>query len=491
MFPKPQIIFFLLFFSISTYAQVGINTDSPDPSSVLDVQFKTGSPKGMLTPRMSTSDRTSITTPADGLIVYDTDLKSFFYYSAGSSSWVQMNSSANGRTNFKRIKSLSDLAAEKTAGGGTKYLLNTSTYYEVNGTIVLDLPIDLNNAYLVGLDANEDVLVKTSGNLLEGANGGTVKNLTLSTPGATLFALNGANTQTLLFRDCIVANCGSVGTIQGFGFVFFGIIQYSGNTTGITYTNIDRLLLSNTAWLANNSGTFEKYTGTFILIQKQGGFFEVNGAKIGLDVSSNPTVATGVVSSVVFSGTPTTGSYVKPYTSGAIYPGYNFTNNWSVDSSGIPRESDAEATGAFSMDYPVGSGAVTTFSGSATTPTAAKKVEGNSTPTNLFRFSNDGGQNNRLKYLGNKKRLFQVTGIISYQVDTTSTWIVYIAKNGTVVSESKIYGRGSGTNDIVVTPFAVSVPLATNDYVEVWMSRYTANSSNASIVTPNLTLTIK
>ncbi len=40
------------------------------------------------------------------------------------------------------------LAAEKTAGGGTKYLLDATTFYEINGTVIVDLPIEMNKLIL-------------------------------------------------------------------------------------------------------------------------------------------------------------------------------------------------------------------------------------------------------------------------------------------------------------------------------------------------------
>jgi hypothetical protein len=72
---------------------------------------------------MTTGQRTSIVTPADGLIVYDTDLKSFYHYNSTTVSWNRMSSDANGRLKFKRIKSTdvlaTVLASEKTAGSNT------------------------------------------------------------------------------------------------------------------------------------------------------------------------------------------------------------------------------------------------------------------------------------------------------------------------------------------------------------------------------------
>jgi hypothetical protein len=55
---------------------VGINTDgsTPNPSALLDVK---STDKGLLIPRMSTAQRTAITSPATGLMVFDTNTGSF------------------------------------------------------------------------------------------------------------------------------------------------------------------------------------------------------------------------------------------------------------------------------------------------------------------------------------------------------------------------------------------------------------------------------
>jgi microcystin-dependent protein len=71
-------------------AQVGINTQNPDPTSVLDLM---ANDKGLLIPRLSTAQRQALTTapPANSLLVFDTDLKAFFYFNAASGVWLAMN----------------------------------------------------------------------------------------------------------------------------------------------------------------------------------------------------------------------------------------------------------------------------------------------------------------------------------------------------------------------------------------------------------------
>jgi hypothetical protein len=74
---EAKIFFMLLFSSIMyTEAQVGINTSSPDTSAALDIQAKPDKPAGFLPPRVnltSHTDALTITSPATGLIVYNSN----------------------------------------------------------------------------------------------------------------------------------------------------------------------------------------------------------------------------------------------------------------------------------------------------------------------------------------------------------------------------------------------------------------------------------
>ena len=468
----------------SMLGQVGIGTTTPDPSSIFDVSSTT---QGMLTPRMTTVQRTSIASPADGLLVYDTDLKSFYHYNTLTSLWVKISSQADGRLKYKLIKSTdvlaTVLATELAAGGGSKYLLDSTTLYEINGTISLNFPIELNNAYLSGGDSGEDKLIKATGDLFTGATGGTVRILTLVASTGNVFNIDGAGTASIIFRDSIVASSSSLGTIKNFALVFVSIVQHVGNANGIIYENVSKLLLSNTAWFSNNSGIYEKLVGTFSLVAKQGGFNDVTGTHIGLDVSTNPTITgDAVLEGTVFTGTLTSGKYVNAYTVGS-YSGFNFNNKWSVRCPGIPTEVDAVASGDLNFDYPVGSGATTTLNPTGTNV----KLSGITTSNNLFRFSR-GGTDNRLQYLGSKKRFFRVSGSASFQASASSTiYIFYIAKNGVVINQSKVYLNSNSVNDILAPAIETSVELSTNDYIEVYAQRF---SGTGNILTVSLNAVI-
>lgn len=72
-----------LFITHDVLSQVGINTTTPDSSSILDI---TSTEKGVLIPRMTAIERISISTPiAEGLLVYQTDDVEGFYFYDGTS----------------------------------------------------------------------------------------------------------------------------------------------------------------------------------------------------------------------------------------------------------------------------------------------------------------------------------------------------------------------------------------------------------------------
>jgi len=484
------IIFLFLALGLSLKAQVGINTTQPHPSSALDVQFG-ASPKGFLAPRMTSAERVAIASPAESLLVFDTTEKAFFFYNTVSSLWVKLaNDTGQNRNNYKLIKSASDLSAELTAGGGNSYLLNTNTYYEINGTITLSNPINLNNAYLSGLDANEDILTFPGGVVFKGNTGGSIRNITIT--GGKAFEITGPGVSTnssLLIQNTIVQNTTTgVGSISGLGLYFGNIVNFVNNANGITYSNIGNLLLNTQAWLDSNNGTFETFSGSFGSIQKASGFSSVNNSDVALDVSnSNLVVGTGVIEGTVFSGTTSAPSgYIKGYTTGT-YPGYNFNNAWTIDSPGIPRESDSEATGDINLTSEVGTGQTTTFTG--TGAASRIKVNGTTSSNNLYRFSTD-GLNNRITYRGNKTRYFQVAASLSYQGNNDLTVIVYIARNGTVISQTKVYGRGTTgllvTSGIIALPVIGTIQLKKDEYIEIWAERF-SGSGDMQTVSLNLT----
>src|SRR3954469_11272691 len=88
-------VFTCLIYSRSDAQSVGINSDGskPNTSAILDLNSTN---KGLLIPRMTAVQKTLIKQPATGLMIYQTDGKSGFYYNKGTTSmplWMPLSES--------------------------------------------------------------------------------------------------------------------------------------------------------------------------------------------------------------------------------------------------------------------------------------------------------------------------------------------------------------------------------------------------------------
>ncbi len=84
---RRSILFLAVFLTtsfLSTGQNIGISdydsTFTPDNSAALEIKSTS---RGVLVPRLTTAQKNAISSPAEGLLVYDTDLDYFFFYSTG------------------------------------------------------------------------------------------------------------------------------------------------------------------------------------------------------------------------------------------------------------------------------------------------------------------------------------------------------------------------------------------------------------------------
>ena len=91
---KKIIFLSLLFISTLSISQVGIGTTSPDASSVLDI---TATDAGLLVPRLTTTQRDALSSPATGLLIFNTTTRSFQYnFGDGSSvDWYSLDAQSD------------------------------------------------------------------------------------------------------------------------------------------------------------------------------------------------------------------------------------------------------------------------------------------------------------------------------------------------------------------------------------------------------------
>jgi hypothetical protein len=140
-------VFVLSLGSISTFGQgVGISEESivPHSSSILELRHESGPFKGLLIPRMTTADRVSIdisdsdpTGEPSGLIVYDTETLSFWYWDGF---WRAMAASPFGDAN--------QLLGMNAGGDANEYKTLFGVSNQVNvehaaGVITLSTPQDI------------------------------------------------------------------------------------------------------------------------------------------------------------------------------------------------------------------------------------------------------------------------------------------------------------------------------------------------------------
>lgn len=272
----------------------------------------------------------------------------------------------------------------------------------------------------------------------------------------------------MLVQNCFFLGNSSVGTIAGVGgTVFFSTVAYFVNTNGITLQNDNNVVLNNTLWDASNSNTYEKFVGTFNVIQILGGdrlTTSANSAK-ALDISGITSLTAGTAKVIMFVGT---GTYVVG----------SFTNAWEVEASGLNTQKDGVAGGNMYITVP----AATTFS-AMNTPV---KALGTTTSAGLFRVTSP--TNNRLTYSGSKTRSFYVSGALSITNPNSNRFFsFYIAKNGVIVPESRQDIKVVNSTDQVSLPLSCRVSLAPGDYIEVWVANQTA-TTDVTVQTLNLSI---
>ena len=117
----------------TTYAQVGVGTTTPDASSALDI---TSTTKGLLIPRMTIEQRDAISSPAIGLMIYQTDGTAGFYYYNGSS-WAEVAATSKTYSINTFYAELGGYVIQISPNGKHGLVVamqdqGTSTWYEAN-----------------------------------------------------------------------------------------------------------------------------------------------------------------------------------------------------------------------------------------------------------------------------------------------------------------------------------------------------------------------
>nr|WP_052408569.1 fibrinogen-like YCDxxxxGGGW domain-containing protein [Nonlabens ulvanivorans] len=126
-------------------SQVGIGTILPEPSSILDIESTT---HGVLFPRMTTTERDAITTPAEGLFIYNLDSDCFQYYKGTSWSGCLSETPVNA------------LVCSSTSVNGTYVAGNP---LNASNTITIDVIVNVIESYTINTNTVNGYSFTSSG----------------------------------------------------------------------------------------------------------------------------------------------------------------------------------------------------------------------------------------------------------------------------------------------------------------------------------------
>jgi len=142
----------MMLITVNLSAQVLIDTVNsvPAPSAMLDVKSTI---KGVLVPRMTTNQMNAISSPTEGLLVYNITMKSLYWYNG--STWKQFTAVREVADEFTATTSQTDftLTQSPSANSKVKMYINgvriSNTAYSNTGTALTYIPANNGSNTLV------------------------------------------------------------------------------------------------------------------------------------------------------------------------------------------------------------------------------------------------------------------------------------------------------------------------------------------------------
>lgn len=387
---------------------------------------------------------------------------------AGDLSEVGAGASIVTRSNYVIAKVKGDLPAP--AAG----VITLTSDVDVNGIIDITTDkIDLNGFSMRGFNPyNDGILYTGTAEMFTGTSEGLVANLklTASAVGGEVFNVSDVGkTKLLNIYNCHFDGSDGLGTITGYYITSLVECVFTNNTNGITFTDNNHVFVSHTSWMSSNSNDFMTFTGTTIVIGIIGGHLHPLASKsaTGIDISGIVSLGRGSIHALVLSGNGT-------------FSNGTFGTEWSIDADGIQPQSDEQAVGGLHI-----SAAVQTVIALVNT---AVKVLGTTTTFGLFRVDDDGGTNNRLKYLGSGDRSFHVTADLTFiSASNNKVWEFGIYKNGLKLNTNEMQITKANKTDLTHLSLSSVIDMSQNDYVELWVANLT-DSTNLTVQKMNLSI---
>ena len=400
-------IWLLFLISLSTFAQTGIGTATPNASAKLDV-YSTN--KGFLPPRVtltSVSDATTIASPAEGLLVYNlgsVGLQAGYYYWNGAN-WATIataTSAGNGVTASDMVKIYDGVgnAATINTNGATfsvttsgKYAFDFSTSATCNScnvTINFQVRDGSNSNAVIGSDSqtsfNNNVHAEYNGKVEVNLTAGRSYNVLVTTSSGGIYnndysrvymkQVSGNLPVTGQSVDYIQASLSTNQALSSAGNINFN----SSSGAGITLTNGGFNLIANKTYkleaaLGGTSGGYAYYAWV------DNGNVILPGGSVGTVMKAGSAFTDAPQDKAVVYYTPTTNStvYLRVYslsgtlTAYAPSTGSNYSSSWAtiqqVGSSAYVTPWTLSGNNTFNTSGNVGIG--------TNAPTATLDVTGN------------------------------------------------------------------------------------------------------------------
>lgn len=277
-----KIVLIILFTGLSVNAQVGINTTTPDASSILDIS---ATDKGVLVPRVNlpnvtTSQLDGTNTAATGLLIWNTNATTVggngvgFYFFNGTQ-WMPITQAPTIDHDFYEVGTTSppNSIADNIFKLG-KLNLGTNSTSNFGSTLYVQ---DFNPSNNSGLSVARSLMSPNTSGRSRGINlalqGFSTDNYyglenslsgTFSSTSSNFYAINSAsNSQDLLLYDGVFSSNAGNGRMFGYRSTFTSSITNTGSKYGF-YTSIDDSLPGNHYGIYSNVSKSGSFAGYFL-----------------------------------------------------------------------------------------------------------------------------------------------------------------------------------------------------------------------------------
>lgn len=453
----------LIFLNIYVHAQVkiGDNPNTIDAASILEIEDTT---RGVLLPRMTTSQRDAISSPPNGLEIYNISTNTLDIYRVDEWKAVAYK---NRDDNMVYVYSLDDLPSPS----GSAITLDSGSVYIFRGIVdISPYYLDLDGASLLGVDPARDGVASTVG-------GGILRSTDVSVFIQNLATVPlSASTQAYDFQDAtgtkycnlfsgtsvVEVGIPSLGVGQIKGFEAVTIVKNFWNCTdGIKVGGTMGKFASAYNFITNiSSGSGIEFLDDLIIddIDLSNNYFVYNG-QTGVKVGAAAQVDRGRLTTNMFRDV---GSVLDGLTPHDI--GWHMSQNTNI-----------QDTQPYGYIYMNANTAQTTTSPNNT----FVKINGTTASIKLLKFESN--TSNRLTYKGKENLVASVfIAITGVSPANSADFSLAVSKNGTAVINPHHRSGSMVNNQVFTLVLETEVDLSTDDYIEA-VIRTTSNNSAITI----------